>query len=345
MSILRSLTLPVVGAPMAGGVSTPMLVAAVSDAGGLGMLAAGYQTPERLAADLVHTRDLTDRAFGVNLFVPAPAGRRAADRAAHDAAVTAYRDRLAPEAEALGTEPGTPSWEDTDHWADKVLLVETLAPAVVSCTFGVPGPDVVARWHAAGIEVHVTVTSLAEAQAAAAAGADVLVVQGQEAGGHRGTHDVEAEPEPLDHLGLLDWISPEVDLPLVAAGGVTTPGDVRRALGAGAVAAQVGTALLLAPEAGTSLTHRAALRDPALTERVTTRSFTGRVAGALRNGWVDRHDGAAPPAFPAVDQVTKPVRRAAADAGDVHRIHLWAGSGWRAAQDAPAGEIVRGLAP
>lgn len=345
MSLLRSLPLPVVGAPMAGGVSTPLLVAAVSDAGGLGMLAAGYQTPEQLAADLVHTRDLTDRPVGVNLFVPADPGQRAAARDAHEAAVAAYRDALAPEAGALGVEPGTVSWQDTDHWAEKVVLVETLAPAVVSCTFGVPAPEVVARWRAAGVEVHVTVTSLSEARAAAAAGADALVLQGQEAGGHRGTHDVEAEPEPLDHLALLDWVAPHVDLPLVAAGGVTTAGDVRRALAAGATAVQVGTALLLATEAGTSLTHRAALRDPGLTHRVPTRAFTGRVAGALRNGWVDRHDGAAPPAFPAVDQVTKPLRRAAADAGDVDRMHIWAGAGWRACQDRSATEIVRGLAP
>lgn len=341
MTVLSSLGLPVVGAPMAGGVSSPLLVAAVSDAGGLGMLPAGYRTPEQLAADLVHVRDLTDRPFGVNLFVPGPP-----DREEHEEAVAAYRDALLPRAAALGVEPGTPSWGDTDHWADKVLLVETFAPAVVSCTFGVPDADAVARWRAAGSEVHVTVTSAAEARAAHEAGADVLVLQGQEAGGHRGTHDPTAEPEVVDHLGLLEVVGaePAGTLPLVAAGGITTPGDVRRALAAGATAVQVGTALLLATESGASPTYRRALRDPSLTGRVTTRAFTGRVAGAVRNAWVEELEDMAPPAFPVVGHVSIPVRRAAAAAGDVHGTHVWAGSGWRACQDRPAGEIVRELA-
>ncbi|GAA1167921.1 nitronate monooxygenase [Ornithinimicrobium humiphilum] len=339
MTVLARLGLPVVGAPMAGGVSGPMLVSAVSDAGGLGMLAAGYRTPEQLAADLVHVRDLTDRPFGVNLFVPRPL-----DRAALEPAVTAYREALLPRAAALGVEPGHPVWHDTDAWAEKVLLVETLAPTVVSCTFGVPDAEAVERWRAAGCEVHVTVTSVAEALAAEAGGADVLVLQGQEAGGHRGTHDPAAEPEAIDHLGLLEAVrGAGVGLPLVAAGGITTPGDVRRASEAGAVAVQVGTALLLAPESGASPTYRAGLRDPSLTERVLTRAFTGRVAGAVRNRWVDELADLAPRAFPVVDQVSRPLRAAAARAGDLHGLHLWAGAGWRACQERPAAEIVRDL--
>ncbi|GAA5157246.1 nitronate monooxygenase [Ornithinimicrobium tianjinense] len=338
MGVLDLLDLPVVGAPMAGGVSSPLLVAAVSDAGGLGMLAAGYRTPEQLAADLVHTRDLTDRPFGVNLFVP-----HRVDRERHEGEVAAYSEALAPLARELGVEPGLPVWGDTDHWADKVALVETLAPAVVSCTFGVPGADIVERWRRAGSEVHVTVSSASEAVAAEAAGADVLVLQGHEAGGHRGSHDPQVEPEVVDHLGLLETIRPLTALPLLAAGGVTTPGDVGRAREAGAAAVQVGTALLLATESGASPTYRAALRHPDLTERVTTRAFTGRVAGAVRNRFVDRYAALAPRAFPVVDQVSKPVRAAAAAAGDVHGIHVWAGVGWRACQEAPAADIVGGL--
>ncbi|WP_228255151.1 NAD(P)H-dependent flavin oxidoreductase [Ornithinimicrobium avium] len=340
MSLLSDLAVPVVSAPMAGGVSLPPLVAAVCEAGGLGMLPAGYRTPEQVAGDVVDVRDLTARPFGINLFVP-----HRVDRAAHEAAVTAYRDALLPRAAALGVDPGTPSWGSTDHWADKVALVETFAPAVVSCTFGVPGADAVARWRAAGCEVHVTVTSGAEALAAHAAGADVLVLQGHEAGGHRGSHDPLADPEVVDHLGLLEVVRSGAagELPLVAAGGVTTSGDVRRALEAGAVAVQVGTALLMADEAGTTSTYRRALRDPSLTERVTTRAFTGRVAGAVRNAFVDEMGPLAPSAFPVVGQVSSPVRRAAAEAGDVQGVHVWAGSGWRAIQERPAAEIVREL--
>ncbi|ANS77492.1 Enoyl-acyl carrier protein reductase [Serinicoccus hydrothermalis] len=338
MSLLGSLVLPVVGAPMAGGVSNPLLAAAASDAGGLGMLAAGYRTPEQVAADLVHVRDLTDRPFGINLFVPRPL-----DRAALEPAVEDFAGRIAGEAAALGTEVGRPSWYDTDHWDAKVHLVETLAPPVVSCTFGIPGAAVVDRWKAAGCEVHLTATSVPEALAAAETGADVVVLQGMEAGGHRGTHDPSAAPEPVDHLGLLETVLPQVGVPLVVAGGVTTPGDVRRAFGAGAAGVQVGTALLLAPESGASRTYRAALRSPRHTERVLTRAFSGRVAGAVANGWT-REYADAPAAFPVVDQLTKPLRKAAAEQGDLERIHVWAGSGWRAAQERPAGEIVRELA-
>ena len=340
MTVLEDLDLPVVGAPMAGGVSTPQLVAAVSGAGGLGMLGAGYQTPEALVADILAVRELTDRPFGVNLFVP-----HRLDRDALEPQVAAYADRLAADAEQLGVELATPSWGDTDHWADKVATVETLAPAVVSCTFGLPPGDVVERWHRAGCEVVVTVTDETEARAAVGVGADALVVQGAESGGHRGTHDPVPEPNPFDHLGLLGAIRPAVDVPLVAAGGIGTAGDTRRAIEAGAVAVQVGTALLLTPEAGTSPTYRAALRDHSLTERVRTRAFSGRVAGALANDFTRRYGGHAPPAFPVVDQLTKPLRRAAAAAGDSQRTHVWAGIGWRAIQERPAAEVVRDLAP
>ncbi|MCK0110672.1 nitronate monooxygenase [Ornithinimicrobium sp. F0845] len=339
MSRLRDLECPVVGAPMAGGVSTPSLVAAVSEAGGLGMLAAGYRTPEQLAADIADTEDRTRLPFGVNLFVP-----HRLDRAGLEPAVTAYREALLAVAEPLGVAPGEPVWGDTDHWADKVALVEAWAPPVVSCTFGVPEPEVVARWKSVGCEVHVTATSAAEALAAEAAGADVLILQGREAGAHRGTHDPQAAPEPIDHLGLLAGVAPGTDLPLVAAGGITTAGDVRRARDAGATAVQVGTALLLTPESGASPTYRAALRDPGLTERVVTRAFSGRPAGAGRNGFVDSFDAIAPPAFPVIDQLTKPVRAAAARSGDVHGIHIWAGVGWRACREVPAADVVRALA-
>jgi nitronate monooxygenase len=338
--VLDSLTLPVVGAPMAGGVSTPALVAAVSGAGGLGMLPGGYLTPEELAAQAVEVRERTDRPFGINLFVP-----QRLDRAALERAVTAYRMRLLALARARGAVVPEPFWGDTDHWEDKAELVRFVGASVVSCTFGVPPASRVAEWHEAGLEVHVTVTDPLEAAAAQRAGADVLVVQGAEAGGHRGTFDPSATPNRLDHLGLLAWVGPETSLPLVAAGGVTTSGDTGRALAAGAAAVQVGTALLLSDESGASVTYRAALRDPDLTTRVVTRAFSGRAAGAVRNDFVAMQDDATPAAYPVVDQLTKPLRRAAARQGDVHGIHVWAGTGWRAAQERPAADIVRDLVP
>ncbi|MCH8614282.1 nitronate monooxygenase [Arsenicicoccus dermatophilus] len=340
MTLLDTLTLPLVAAPMAGGPSTPALVAAACAAGGTGFLAAGYTTPAAVAAELAATRDLVgDRPFGVNVFVPS-----GSVRAAGQAAVSAYTQQLQGDADRLGVRLPEPDWSDTDAYDDKIALLTLVDPvAVVSFTFGLPAPEVVGALHDVGTQVWVTVTGEDEARHAAALGVDALVVQGCDAGGHRSTHRVEDEPNHLDALGLLPLVR-DLGVPCVVAGGVATSGDVRRLLDAGARAVQVGTALLLTPEAGTSAVHRAGLRLPGM-RAVVTRAFSGRPARGLRNRFVEAHDAAAPAVFPQVDQLTRPLRAAAAKAGDPQGVSLWAGAGWQAAREAPAGEVLRGLAP
>ncbi|GAB95196.1 nitronate monooxygenase [Kineosphaera limosa] len=333
--------LPVVAAPMAGGPSTPQLAAAVSTAGGLGFLAAGYRSAAEVAAQVRATRALTAAPFGVNVFVPnveGDAGRQRAQRTAVDA----YIDLLSAEAMRLGVELPQPRWDDTDDWDEKIEVLLDDPVAVVSFTFGVPDPQVVHRLHEVGSCVAVTVTCEAEADAAQQAGADALIVQGFEAGGHRGTHDVASTPNSLDHIELLRLLA-GAEVPLIAAGGVTTPGDTRRALGLGAVAVQAGTAYLLADEAGTNQWYRQALRDG---DRGTgiTRAFSGRPARGLRNRFMDTFDDLAPAVFPAVDQLTKPLRARAGQLGDVEGLSLWAGAGWRAASDTAAADITFRLA-
>lgn len=330
----------VVAAPMAG-VSTPDLVARVNAAGGLGFLAAGYLTPARLAHDIRATRDRTDAPFGVNIFVPGPA-RSPVQRHHGARAVAQYAALLAPQAQKLGVCLPEPDWQDTDHWDAKLTLLADIDPvAVVSFTFGVPPRRAVDRLHAAGSCVAVTVTNRTEARAARNVGADVLVVQGFEAGGHRSTHGVADEPNELDHLALLPLVA-EAALPMIAAGGITTAGDTRRALAAGAVAVAVGTALLLTDEAGTSAAYRMGLTDPALGSMIT-RAFSGRPARGLRNRFAVEHRDHAPPVYPQVDQLTKPMRAAAAAQGDLETVSLWAGSGWRAAREEPAEVVVTRL--
>ena len=339
---VTTLTAPVVAAPMAGGPSTPALVAAVAAAGGLGFLAAGYRTAEQLSAQITDVRELTDRPFGVNVFVPSPAPEGAAG-AALRAHVAAYRGALEPDATRLGVTLPTPDWGDDDRWEAKVALLTLVDPVpVVSFTFGVPGGNVVEDLQAIGTAVWVTVTTVEEAHAAREVGADALVVQGFDAGGHRSTHRVQDVPNELDHLALLPMLAP-VGLSMIAAGGVVTAGDVRRALEAGAVAVQVGTAFLLTDEAGTGPAHRLGLTDPGL-RSVVTRAFSGRPARGLANRFVQEHGEQAPSAYPVVDQLTKPLRAAAAAAGDIGGVSLWAGSGWRAAAEEPAGDVVRRLA-
>lgn len=326
---------------MAGGPSTPALAAAVCEAGGLGFLAAGYRDPADVSEQVRTTRGSTDQPFGVNVFVPhveTDEGRLRAD----STAVAAYVDLLAAEALRLGVELPQPRWDDTDGFDAKIEALLTDPVAVVSFTFGTPPPETVIRLHEVGTCVAVTVTSPQEADAAQACGADVLVVQGFEAGGHRGTHDVATTPNGLDHIELVRQLA-DRPVQIAAAGGITTPGDTRRALDLGAVAVQAGTAYLLADEAGTSGPHRRAIEQGNL-EATITRAFSGRPARGLRNRFVDSYDAYAPAVFPAVDQLTKPLRARAAQLDDLGGVSLWAGAGWRAAGAMPAAEITRRLA-
>ncbi|WP_431968313.1 nitronate monooxygenase [Actinacidiphila sp. bgisy160] len=328
---------PVLAAPMAGGPTTPALVAAAARAGGLGFLAGGYRTAAALAEQIAAVRP-SGMPFGVNLFAPNPVP-------VDPGAFRRYARAIAPDAGTHGVDTLTAEIvEDDDHWADKVDLLLSAPVPVVSFTFGIPRASVVSALRAAGSLVVQTVTSAAEARAAAEAGADVLAAQASAAGGHSGTLTPQRIPAAVPLEDLLGEVRAAVSLPLVAAGGLATPAAVAGALHAGADAVMVGTVLMRADEAGTSSPHRAALADPARTGTVVTRAFTGRPARALRNDFTDRHTDAAPAGYPALHHLTSPMRKAAAAAGDQERIHLWAGTGHRHATEEPAERILRRLA-
>ena len=330
---------------MAGGPSTPELAAAVSNAGGLGFLAAGYKSAAVMAGEITRTRTLTDRPFGVNLFVPDAANTAGPGTSRQVEEALAYRAQLAREypPDLLPM----PDPEDDDGWDAKLDLVHRLQVPVVSFTFGLPGRDVIAALQTAGSAVAVTVTTVGEAAWAASAGVRILCLQGPEAGGHRGTFDAAAEPplEPLTELvravrGAGSGVPAGVEL--IAAGGICTAAKVQELRRAGADAVQVGTGLLLTPEAGTSAVHRAALQNPQFSTTALTRAFSGRTARGLANAFMAAHPDA-PAAYPLVHQVTKVLRAHAAAAGDPHGTSLWAGAGYRSAEQEPAGAVVRRL--
>jgi nitronate monooxygenase len=311
---------------MAGGPSTVELAAAVCDAGGLGFLAAGYRDPEELRYEIQAMRG---RVFGVNLFVP---GRAEVDEAALAAYVT-----------SLGPGAGEPRFDD-DGWRAKLDVLRDGDPVpVVSFTFGCPPLCEVRALQAHGSEVWVTVTSVAEARAALDAGADALVLQGSEAGGHRGTwvdsDDLEALPV-LPSVRLV--VSSGVELPLVAAGGIADAAGVAAALAAGAAAAQVGTAFMLAPEAGTHPAHREAIASDRPT--AFTRAFSGRLARGVVNRFMTEHPDA-PIAYPQIHYATSPLRAAARKRGDADGFNLWAGQAHALAVARPAAETVQALSP
>ncbi|MCS5717943.1 nitronate monooxygenase [Herbiconiux sp. CPCC 205763] len=332
----RALRVPIVQAPMAGGPSTPELAAAVSNAGALGFLAAGYRSADALDEQIHRTRLITGEAFGVNLFVPQPSVATAETLAA-------YAAELAPDAAGHSVETGVPHPDD-DAWAEKLDVLLALRPAVASFTFGSPDAETIGRLGDAEVLVTVTVTSLAEAQIALSNGAPVLVLQGPLAGGHRGTFDPAADPPSDDLDTLFGSIHHYTDAPLVAAGGLTTPAAIAHVLARGAVAAQAGTAFLLAREAGTTAVQRAALVDEQFTDTAVTRAFSGRPARGLLNDFMRRHDPAAPLGYPEVNQLTMPLRAAATAAGDPHGTNVWAGADYRSIRSGSAAEIVRHLA-
>jgi nitronate monooxygenase len=331
---LSSLMLPIVQAPMAGGASTPALAAAVGEAGGLGFLAAGYKTPDAVAQDIAALRAATEAPFGVNLFSPAE------DVASADA-VAAYARTLAGDAERHGVSLGEPRFDDDAYDAKLELVIGERVP-VVSFTFGCPTAETVARLHRHHIAAWVTVTSPEEAALAQEAGADALVAQGTEAGGHRGYFHDDGAHEEYGLLVLLRLLSAQTRLPLIATGGLMDGPGIAAALVAGARAAQLGSALMLTPEAGTSEPHRARLAVPGVTR--LTRAFSGRTARGIVNRFMEDHDADAPRAYPRVHHMTSPLRAAARAAGDAEAINLWAGQGHARAQARPAGEIVRMLA-
>ncbi len=336
---------------MAGGPGTPALAAAVSAAGGLGFVAAGYLSAQRLAEDIAAARALGSGPLGVNLFVPQPS-------LADPQRIEAYRERLRPVAARWGAEVGAPRFDD-DAWAEKLQVVADMRPEVVSFTFGCAEPATVASLRGLGVATVATVTSVEEAQTALAAGVDALIVQGPGAGGHRGTFDPGRRPPTGSLESLLGEVLKALEVcpvPVIAAGGVAGGADVARLLSLGAVAVQVGTALLLAEEAGTNPVHRRALQSGVFAgsgaeagpgtrpETVVTRAFSGRYARGLRNEFTDAFDALAPPGYPEVHYVTSPIRKAAVAAGDPHGTNLWAGTGFRRTRASSAAAIVADLA-
>jgi nitronate monooxygenase len=320
---------------MAGGPSTVALVVAGLEAGAFAFLAGGYKVATALAGEMAAVRAASDRPFGVNLFVP---GQPTDD----PEGLAATLATLEPDARALGVAVGPATWDDDDYPA-KVEAVLAHPPALVSFTFGCPSVDHLQALQASGALVAVTVTTPAEATTALRLGVDCLCLQGSEAGAHRGHFgnvDRSDHDRPLD--SLLAEVGRRTRVPLIGAGGVATPGDVVRVLAEGAIWAQVGTAFLRCPESGAHAIHKASLAHPLFSASAVTRAFSGRRARGLVNRFMAEHGGAAA-AYPEINNATRPIRAAAAAAGDPHRMSLYAGTGFARARAEPVASVVAHL--
>ncbi|MEV4951477.1 nitronate monooxygenase [Paenarthrobacter nitroguajacolicus] len=329
---------PFVAAPMAGGTSTPALVKAVHEGGGLGFIAAGYKSPEAMTAEIAATREL-DIPFGMNVFVPDPSQLPPGPEAR--AELEAYRAELEPEAARYGVTLPPLRLDDDDAWQDKIDALLADPVEFVSFAFGLPGKPVVQALQKAGTRVISSVTSVDEALAAAEEGPDAIAVQHSSAGGHTAAFLPGRQgPAAPTTAELVAQVRAAVGLPLIAAGGIMNTAVLRDVLAAGAVAAQVGTALVRTEESGARKPHKDALGDPGFTETAMTRAFTGRWARSLVNEFVRDHQDA-PEGYPAIHHLTSPVRAASSAAGDPHRLNLWAGTGWQQAREGSAKDVVR----
>ena len=324
---------PLVLAPMAGGPSTVALAAAAAEGGLLPFLAGAYLTPDRLREDLAAFRAISPKPFAVNIFAPSP------DSPAMLQDTLAYAAQLAPWAALAGVELGTPRYDDDAFDAKIDVLVEA-APALVSFAFGWPPAEVVGRLQGAGVEVWVTINEATEVEWAQELGVDGLVVQGWEAGGHRGG-PVDTGATQSELVPLVAEVTRHTTLPVMGAGGLMTGADAAAVLRAGATAAAFGTAFLGCPEAGTAPVHRHALTHR--TGTTVTRAFTGRSARALTTTWTELFTEAAPAAYPHVHHLTAPLRTHGKATGEAELVHLWAGTGHGRLRTLPAAELARSL--
>ena len=330
------LTCPIVQAPMGGGFTTPAMVAAVCEAGGLGSLAAPYLQPEAIASEIAAVRALTDRPFAVNLFVFDPP-QATAEMVARTA------ERLAPFCRELGIEPPTLAGPAHPEIEAQIEAVLEARPAAFSFTFGVPSPAVLARCRGLGIATIGTATTLSEALACQEAGADVICAQGSEAGAHRGSFLVPWQEGMIGLLPLVSRLSRELRTPVIGAGGIMTGAAIAAVLKAGAVAAQIGTAFLACPEAGTPEPHKQALRSGGAERTAVTLAFSGRPARGIVNRYMEAMAGEPPAPFPILNAMTRGLRGAAAKAGRTEFMSLWAGQGAPLIRDLPVAELMAAL--
>ncbi|MBC8791719.1 MAG: nitronate monooxygenase [Tagaea sp. CACIAM 22H2] len=320
------------------GVPAPALSAAVARAGGMGACGALLMKPEAILAWANDQRGRSNGAFQLNLWIPDPPPPR---DAAHEARVRAFVGKFGPEVPAEAANATPP---DFDAQCDALL---SAGPAVVSSIMGIYPPDFVAKLKERGIAWFANATTVAEAKAAAEAGADAIVAQGAEAGGHRGAFDAaKAEAEAIGLFALLPAILDAVKLPVIATGGIGDARGMAAAFAMGAAAVQIGTGFLRTPEAGIASAWADALGQTPPEATRLTRAFSGRAGRSIATEYV--HAAAAPDAplpapYPVQRAITQAMRDAASKANDLSRLQAWAGQSAALAQAKPAGDLIADL--
>jgi nitronate monooxygenase len=327
---------PIVQAPMAGGVTTPAMVAEVSSAGALGSVGAAYLSPQEIDEFCAEVRARTAAPFGLNLFAPLAPQPSDPEVLAETAPILdAFRAELGLSAPPAPRTP--PSFEAQFEAALRCR------PAVFSFAFGLLPKEAMRALRAQSCVIVGTATTVDEAIALEEAGVDVICAQGAEAGGHRGTFLGTFEDGLVGTMALVPQVVARVRVPVLAAGGIMDGRGIAAAMALGAAGAQLGTAFMCCPEASTPAPHRAALRSEAARRTVVTRAFSGRAARGIRNRFSDAFEGRRVPSFPEHQGRTSDIRAAATRQGRTDIMQLWAGQGAPLVREMPARELVEAL--
>ena len=331
------LRVPVLLAPMAGA-CPPALSAAVANAGGLGACGALLMQPAAILSWAKELRAASNGPFQLNLWIPDPPPKR---DAAHEAALRAFLAKWGPE-----VPPSSGDAKPPDFTAQCEALLEA-APPIVSSIMGLYPPGFVRRLKERGISWWANISTVAEARAAEDAGADVVVAQGMEAGGHRGSFDAsQAEAGMVGLFALVPAVADAVKVPVVATGGIADARGVAAALLLGASAAQIGTGFLRCPEAKLNPAWADALAHTPPEGTLVSRAFSGRAGRSVATAYARAATAPAAPSpapYPVQRGLTQAMRDAAGKAGDLDRMQAWAGQSAMLARAEPAGQVVRAL--
>ncbi len=334
---LLSIHYPIIQAPMAGGVSTPLLAAEVSEAGGLGMIGAGYLNPNETRKQIREVKSRTIKPFGVNLFIPEKTfWAEGETRKAYDA-LEAFRFKLGVESSY--------STSSADHYKEQLeIIIEEGAP-ICTFTFGLPSDEEIQLLKEKNIVLIATATTVEEAKLAERKGMDAVVVQGSEAGGHRGTFLHTMEEGLVGLISLVPQAADRVNIPLIAAGGIMDSRGINAVLCLGAQAAQLGTAFLTCKESGANPVHKKAVLSATEEQTVVTKVFSGKYARGIYNNFIkemEEADAAVAP-FPIQNSFTGGIRKEAARQNNPGYMSLWSGQSPRLSRDVSAFELMQSL--
>lgn len=313
------LSIPVIQAPMAGGINTPKLASEVANAGGVGSFGFSYSSPQKISEDLVATRALTNGPINANFFVFSPV--ELPPQTVQEKALEALKN-LPLEGEYSLAIPQAPFYPDLE---EQLKPVWEHCPEMLTFHFGIPSPSIMTRARSLGISIGITATSLREAQAVEAAGADFIVAQGIEAGGHRGIFNPHERDEKLTALELTQQLVRGCSIPVVTAGAIMDGSDIANALRSGAAATQLGTAFLCCEESGATPAHKDYLLKLHSRGSVFTTTFSGRPARGINNKFIELMKNKLVFPFPIQNTLTASLRQLASKTNNGEYQSLWAG--------------------